>query len=261
MPPRDWTAGRPRRRCWRWSEAAGHNGDAVEAATTEHIHDDLKRDSADVDLDDQWIKLTHGDVVIAAITSCTNTSNPSVMVAAGLLAKKAVEKGLTRSAVCENVAGPGQPGGDRLSEQSGTDAVSGSTWIQHGGLRLHHLHRQQRPAAGGDRQGGREPRPGGGGGALRQSQFRRPDQSARQGQLSGQPAAGGGLRPGRDGGCEHHGRAASPAAAAASRSSCAKSGPARPRSREPSPSVFPRTCSAPNTPTSKPATTNGTRSR
>lgn len=38
--------------------------------------------------------LTHGDVVIAAITSCTNTSNPSVMIGAGLLAKKAVEKGL-----------------------------------------------------------------------------------------------------------------------------------------------------------------------
>ncbi len=40
-------------------------------------------------------KLHHGSVVIAAITSCTNTSNPSVMVAAGLLAKKAVEAGLT----------------------------------------------------------------------------------------------------------------------------------------------------------------------
>jgi aconitate hydratase len=39
--------------------------------------------------------LTDGSVVIAAITSCTNTSNPSVMIAAGLLAKKAVEKGLT----------------------------------------------------------------------------------------------------------------------------------------------------------------------
>ncbi|MEO6724590.1 MAG: aconitate hydratase AcnA, partial [Blastocatellia bacterium] len=39
--------------------------------------------------------LGHGDVVIAAITSCTNTSNPSVMLAAGLVAKKAVEKGLT----------------------------------------------------------------------------------------------------------------------------------------------------------------------
>lgn len=39
--------------------------------------------------------LTHGSVVIAAITSCTNTSNPSVMIAAGLVAKKAVERGLT----------------------------------------------------------------------------------------------------------------------------------------------------------------------
>jgi aconitate hydratase len=39
--------------------------------------------------------LDHGSVVIAAITSCTNTSNPSVMIAAGILAKKAVEKGLT----------------------------------------------------------------------------------------------------------------------------------------------------------------------
>ncbi len=43
----------------------------------------------------EGVDLAHGDVVIAAITSCTNTSNPSVMLAAGLLAKKAVEKGLT----------------------------------------------------------------------------------------------------------------------------------------------------------------------
>jgi aconitate hydratase len=40
-------------------------------------------------------ELTHGSVVIAAITSCTNTSNPDVMLAAGLLAKNAVEKGLS----------------------------------------------------------------------------------------------------------------------------------------------------------------------
>ena len=39
--------------------------------------------------------LKHGSVVIAAITSCTNTSNPDVMIHAGLLAKNAVEKGLT----------------------------------------------------------------------------------------------------------------------------------------------------------------------
>ncbi|WP_407310862.1 aconitate hydratase AcnA [Pseudomonas sp. nanlin1] len=43
----------------------------------------------------QTYNLAHGAVVIAAITSCTNTSNPSVMMAAGLVAKKAVEKGLT----------------------------------------------------------------------------------------------------------------------------------------------------------------------
>ncbi|HSA60353.1 MAG TPA: aconitate hydratase AcnA [bacterium] len=46
-------------------------------------------------LDGQSFTLKHGSVVIAAITSCTNTSNPSVMIAAGLLAKKAVERGLS----------------------------------------------------------------------------------------------------------------------------------------------------------------------
>ena len=51
--------------------------------------------------------LGHGDVVIAAITSCTNTSNPSVMLAAGLLAKKAVEKGLTVSPHVKTSLGPG----------------------------------------------------------------------------------------------------------------------------------------------------------
>jgi aconitate hydratase len=51
------------------------------------------------------VDLGHGDVLIAAITSCTNTSNPSVMLAAGLLAKKAVERGLkVRSAVKTSLA-------------------------------------------------------------------------------------------------------------------------------------------------------------
>jgi aconitate hydratase len=48
-----------------------------------------------VNLDGQEATLRHGSAVIASITSCTNTSNPSVMIGAGLLAKKAVEKGLT----------------------------------------------------------------------------------------------------------------------------------------------------------------------
>ena len=51
--------------------------------------------------------LRHGDVVIAAITSCTNTSNPGVMIAAGLLAKKAVEKGLRTKPWVKTSLAPG----------------------------------------------------------------------------------------------------------------------------------------------------------
>jgi len=52
-------------------------------------------------------RLGHGDIVIAAITSCTNTSNPAVMVAAGLLAKKARAKGLTRKPWVKTSLAPG----------------------------------------------------------------------------------------------------------------------------------------------------------
>src|SRR5207248_2351782 len=51
--------------------------------------------------------IDHGAVVIAAITSCTNTSNPSVMIAAGLLAKKAVERGLRRKPWVKTSLAPG----------------------------------------------------------------------------------------------------------------------------------------------------------
>jgi aconitate hydratase len=53
------------------------------------------------------IILTHGSIVIAAITSCTNTSNPNVMLAAGLLAKKAVEKGLKVNPMIKTSLAPG----------------------------------------------------------------------------------------------------------------------------------------------------------
>ena len=55
----------------------------------------------------QAVELGHGDVLIAAITSCTNTSNPGVMLAAGLVAKKAVEKGLKPKASVKTSLGPG----------------------------------------------------------------------------------------------------------------------------------------------------------
>ncbi|MDQ6801758.1 MAG: aconitate hydratase [Acidobacteriota bacterium] len=57
--------------------------------------------------DEKVVELHHGDVLIAAITSCTNTSNPSVMIAAGLLAKKAVEKGLSVPRFVKTSLAPG----------------------------------------------------------------------------------------------------------------------------------------------------------
>ena len=60
-----------------------------------------------VTCDGQSFKLRHGAVVIAAITSCTNTSNPSVMVAAGLLARKARQRGLTRKPWVKTSLAPG----------------------------------------------------------------------------------------------------------------------------------------------------------
>ena len=62
---------------------------------------------ADIAIDGQQATMTDGDVVIAAITSCTNTSNPSVLMAAGLVAKKAAEKGLTRKPWVKTSLAPG----------------------------------------------------------------------------------------------------------------------------------------------------------
>jgi aconitate hydratase len=63
--------------------------------------------SLQVNLNTPPATIGHGSVLIAAITSCTNTSNPSVMLAAGLLAKKAVEKGLSVNPVVKSSLAPG----------------------------------------------------------------------------------------------------------------------------------------------------------
>ncbi len=63
--------------------------------------------------------IENGSVVIAAITSCTNTSNPSVMLAAGLLAKKAVERGLTRKPWVKTSLAPGSKVVTRYYEAAG----------------------------------------------------------------------------------------------------------------------------------------------
>jgi len=86
---RDLTAPTSRRGFALSEDALGHSGMV-------HVGDDGRS-----------VPLTHGAVVIAAITSCTNTSNPAVMVAAGLLAKKAVEAGLKTPLTVKTSLAPG----------------------------------------------------------------------------------------------------------------------------------------------------------
>ncbi|MFM7321072.1 MAG: aconitate hydratase AcnA [Armatimonadota bacterium] len=78
------------------ADAAGKRVSVLPMATESEVARDLAA-----------AELAQGDIVIAAITSCTNTSNPSVMLAAGLLAKKAVEKGLAIRETVKTSLGPG----------------------------------------------------------------------------------------------------------------------------------------------------------
>ncbi|HMH83884.1 MAG TPA: aconitate hydratase AcnA [Gemmatimonadales bacterium] len=84
----------------RWEAEGGRVATAVEAPPGRRTH-------VDFTIDGVACKLRHGSVVIAAITSCTNTSNPSVMIAAGLVAKKAVERGLTSQPWVKTSLAPG----------------------------------------------------------------------------------------------------------------------------------------------------------
>ena len=80
-------------------------GNSFAAAFSDRVGDGRRK--ADVDVEGRQATVEDGAVVIAAITSCTNTSNPSVMVGAGLLAKNAVEKGLTRKPWVKTSMAPG----------------------------------------------------------------------------------------------------------------------------------------------------------
>ncbi len=82
----------------RWIE---EGGDRLEGEKVRHDRADYERYAK------KELKVTHGSVVIASITSCTNTSNPSVLIGAGLLAKKAVEKGLNVKPYVKTSLSPG----------------------------------------------------------------------------------------------------------------------------------------------------------
>ena len=85
-------------------EADGGTG---KSGTVTLINTDRGFDGVPVTLDGKTFHLKHGAVTIAAITSCTNTSNPSVMIAAGLVAQNAAQRGLTRKPWVKTSLAPG----------------------------------------------------------------------------------------------------------------------------------------------------------
>ncbi|HEX2498290.1 MAG TPA: aconitate hydratase, partial [Actinomycetes bacterium] len=85
----------------------GHNGDGAPRGPAPAADSDRTHRPVRVSIDGADTEVDHGSVVIAAITSCTNTSNPQVMIGAALLAKKAVEHGLTRKPWVKTTLAPG----------------------------------------------------------------------------------------------------------------------------------------------------------
>ena len=106
-----------------------------------------RRAATPVTLDGESFELDHGHVVIAAITSCTNTSNPSVMIGAGILARNARRARAALQAVGQDLAGARLEGRHRVPRPRRPHRAAGAARLQPRRLRLHHLHRQLRAAA------------------------------------------------------------------------------------------------------------------
>jgi aconitate hydratase len=104
--------------------------------------DEQADEGVDVEYNGQRFKLRHGAVVLAAITSCTNTSNPSVMLAAGLLARNAARLGLTSKPWVKTSLSPGSRVVTEYYEKAGVMRDLEQLGFFLTGLRLRHLHRQ-----------------------------------------------------------------------------------------------------------------------
>ena len=94
------------------SDSPSHSGTNGSAAPTDHLSaartaQGRPSSPVQITIDGTTCEIDHGAVAIAAITSCTNTSNPSVMIGAALLAKNAVEKGLNRKPWVKTTLAPG----------------------------------------------------------------------------------------------------------------------------------------------------------
>jgi len=99
------------------TDLATHFPTALAALKKERNIPDLG--SAKVAIDGQEVEISDGSIVVAAITSCTNTSNPSVMLGAGLVAKKAAARGLKAAPWVKTSLGPGSMAVTRYLERAG----------------------------------------------------------------------------------------------------------------------------------------------
>ena len=172
----------PPRQEAQWEGEGGHPAgmDSQQDAVEEHVVLDKA--------------LNHGSVVIAAITSCTNTSNPVGAGGGGIAGQEGGREGTDRSSLGEDLARPGLDGGHRIPHALRADAISREAEVQPRRLRLHDVHRQLRSAAAGSVERDCGQGPGGGVGAQRQSQLRRPHQFRSARELPDVAAAGRGLR-------------------------------------------------------------------
>ena len=164
--------------------------------------------SAAITLDGQQFELKDGAVLIAAITSCTNTSNPSVMLGAGLLARKARKQGLKAKPWVKTSLAPGSRVVTDYFTKAGVLEDLDALGFDLVGYGCTDLHRQLRTTEAGDlrrREGRRSHRRRG---ALRQPQLRRPRASGSAHELPRLPAAGGGVRARRHARHRPHHRAA-----------------------------------------------------
>jgi aconitate hydratase len=87
------------------------------------------KDEIAISVRNESTTIKNGDVVIASITSCTNTSNPSVMIGAALLAKKAVERGLKSKPWVKTTLAPGSKVVTDYYDRAGIDHLHGATWF------------------------------------------------------------------------------------------------------------------------------------
>ena len=200
------------------SDPPGHNGNGSGHDSSRRPQDGTRVQVADriehaVSLtleDGTETELDHGHVVIAAITSCTNTSQPERDDRRRPAGPQRGREGPDVQAVGEDVPRPGLEGRHGVLRQGRPRRLARVAGLPPRRLRLHDLHRQLRPAAGGDLQRRRRRGPRGRLRALRQPQLRGPDQPGREDELPRVAAAGGGVRAGGDDGHRPARRAARP---------------------------------------------------